>query len=78
MKHPREATLRKVGRDLVELARERTADLLTGRGLQVNGRNLEMLLVNAYLQGAVDGAHVEQLRAKSRGRYNTRRSRKVA
>lgn len=66
----------KVARDVVELARARVDGLLQP-GVLVGGRTLEQLLVNAYLQGAVDGAHVQQLRAKSRGRYRSR-GRKVA
>lgn len=71
---PQVEILKTVAREMVELARERTSSLLTTRGLAVSDRSLDRLLINAYLQGAIDGAHVEQLRAKSRGHYLRRRS----
>lgn len=60
---------KKVALAAVELARERVGELLEGNG---SARPLRDLLVNAYLQGAIDGAEVEKRRAVSRGRYKRR------
>jgi hypothetical protein len=63
------SSARKVALAAVDLARERVAELLDVAG---QARPLRDLLVNAYLQGAIDGAQVEKLRAVSRGRYKRR------
>lgn len=63
--------LKKVAHDIVELARERVAEMLTENA---RSRPLGELLVNAYLQGAVDGASVAQRQGVSRGRYKKRGS----
>lgn len=58
--------LKKVAHAVVELARERVDELLTENG---KSRPLRELLVNAYLQGAVDGSTVAQRQGVARGRY---------
>lgn len=63
--------LRKVATEVVELARERVSELLDRNGQE---RPLRDLLANAYLQGAIDGSHIEKLRSVSRGRYKRRKA----
>lgn len=58
--------LKKVAAGVVDLAKERVDELLTGLSTD---RPLKTLLVNAYLQGAIDGAAIEQRRAVARGSY---------
>lgn len=66
-----------VAHQVVELARSRVDELLTP-GVMLGGESLRRALMNVYLQGLIDGASVEQLRAKSRGHYKPRGARKVA
>lgn len=78
MRPPREVNLKRVAVELLHLARERIGHLRPigadpfALPPPVGGAELDKLLVNAYLQGAIDGSTVQQQRFRSRGRYRRR------